>query len=256
MEGQKSTAAQCSFAFVEWYLGELYQQWKRGKETIVRPKNCYYTIFLFSWFVVGVFFCLFLFLVLKRCSLSIQVIPGLVFSPPCRPLINQTWLLTVAQLPPQEPRIWGPCLGRDLKQDGPMQEPQSPCCHCRWVGCSGNKSGRLCSLHSGIQCGVKDRTNQSFHPAWQEREKNKIKEEKGFWSEKDDIGYTSLFQLCRMIQWGQQPAASQPVLFPLLCSCQHIKLFPLPSVLSRCRLVQNAIWYCIWSITFTAIYSN
>lgn len=72
MEGQKSTAAQCSFAFVEWYLGELYQQWKQGKETIVRPKNCYYTFFLFSWFVVGVFFCLFRFFsfekVLSECT--------------------------------------------------------------------------------------------------------------------------------------------------------------------------------------------
>lgn len=49
---------------------------------------------------------------------------------------------------------------------------------------------------------------------------------------------------------------STPTLLPLLHSCQRIKLFPLPSVLSRCCPAQSTIWYCIWSITFTAIYSN
>lgn len=69
-------------------------------------------------------------------------------------------------------------------------------------------------------------------------------------------GAASLFQLCRMLQRGRQPAASPPALLPLIHGCQRIKLLALPSVWSRCCLARGTIWYRIWSISFTAIYSN
>lgn len=178
-EEHSCTVLVCICCMVPW--GTLSTMEAGKTDNSQARKQLLHRLFCFLGLLFGFSFVCFFFLVLKRYSLSIQVIPGLVFSPSCRPLINQTWLLTVAQLPSQEPGIQGPCLGRDLKLDGPMQETSKPLMstvdECGALVMS--LAARAPRTHSGIQCGVRDRTSQSFRPAWQGRGK-KIKRKKVF----------------------------------------------------------------------------